>query len=157
MDEQLFPQQPALQKTPVSSLSAATPMATQITGLATRLKLVEERYTNLARRNQLTEGSLLGFERDSKTELRVLSKQLSDLRKRISEINSKLDAITGELGTVVRKHEFNTVERYIDLWQPMDFVSRDEARRLIADALAMRDAAVQNDPSLSSTSKGGGA
>ncbi len=110
------------------------PLSEQVTGLATRLKLAEERYTNLSKRNQLTESSLLGFERDIRAELKVLSKQLSDLRKKIGEINTKLDAVNGELGVVVRKHEFSVLERYLDMWQPLQFVTRDEAARLIRDA-----------------------
>ena len=110
------------------------PMVEQVTGLATRLKLAEERYTNLSKRNQLTESSLLGFERDIRAELKALSKQLSDLRKKIGEINTKLDAVNGELGVVVRKHEFLVLEKYLDMWQPLQFVTREEAARLIRDS-----------------------
>jgi hypothetical protein len=140
MDEQLFPQQPVPPPARAPP-PAIAPMAGQITALATRLKLIEERYANLGKRNQLTEGGLLAFERDAKTELRVLTQQLMEMRKRINEINSKLDAISGELGSVVRKHEFTVLEKYMDLWQPMSFISRDEARRMLLDADAERTSA----------------
>jgi hypothetical protein len=132
MEEQLFPQ-------PAQSAKPAAPPAApsqQITSIATRLKLAEERYANLSKRNQITEESLLSFERDIKAELRVLTKQTVELRKRLSEMNAKLDAMVGELGSVVQKHEFSTVERYLDLWQPMQFISREEAKRLMAQAIA---------------------
>jgi len=134
MDEQLFPPaQPApLAPPPGLQLPSAT---AQITSIATRLKLAEERYANLSKRNQITEASLLSFEKDIKAELRVLTKQTIELRKHLADINAKIDAITGELGTVVHKYEFLTVERYLDLWQPMMFITREEARRLIAAAV----------------------
>jgi hypothetical protein len=124
VDEQLFPQaQPAVAPLPGASL----------TGIATRLKLAEERYSNLAKRNELTEASLLSFEKDIKTELRVLTKQTVELRKRLNDINTKMDAILGELGTVVQKHELATAERYLEMWQPMQFITREEAKRLIKE------------------------
>ena len=155
MDEQLFPhtgQQAGLQagaqaglqpgvlagqKAPLPGVGASQ-LGNQITSIATRLKLVEERYAHLAKRNQLTEGSLMSFEHEAKTELRVLTTQMMALRKRITEINAKLDAIGGEMGSVVRKHEFAAAERYLEMWQPMQFISRDEARRMLDEAIAAR-------------------
>lgn len=125
MDEQLFP-------VPAQQMPAAAPSAS-LTGIATRLKLAEERYANLAKRNELTEGSLLSFEKDIKTELRVLTKQTVELRKRLNEINTKMDAMLAELNVVVQKHEFTAAERYLDLWQPMEFITREEAKRLIKE------------------------
>lgn len=155
MEEQLFPQagqqaglqtgahagsQPGAvpgQKAPLPGVGALQ-LGNQITSIATRLKLVEERYANLAKRNQLTEGSLMSFEHEAKTELRVLTTQMMALRKRITEINAKLDAIGGEMGSVVRKHEFAVAERYLEMWQPMQFISREEARRMLDEAIAAR-------------------
>ena len=125
MDEQLFPQH----------TSSAVPVvaSAQLTALATRLKLADERYANLSKRNQITESSLLAFEKDMKAELRAIGKQTVELRKHVSEMNAKIDSILGELGTVVQKHELLTAERYLDLWQPMQFLTREEAKRLIQD------------------------
>lgn len=110
------------------------PQAVSLTSIATRLKLAEERYANLAKRNELTEGSLLAFEKDIKTELRVLTKQTVELRKRLNEINTKMDAMLAELDGVVQKHEFAAAEHYLELWQPMQFITREEAKRLIKEA-----------------------
>jgi hypothetical protein len=127
MEEQLFSQK----QSPAQAMPAP---GVQLTGIATRLKLAEERYANLSKRNHITEESLLSFEREMKSELRVLTRQVVDLRKRITEMDAKLDAMAGEVGSVVQKHEFITVARYLDLWQPMQFLTREEAKRLIDDA-----------------------
>ena len=144
MDEDLF-----VKKENVAGARAAlaiAPANAQLTNIATRLKLAEERYSNLSKRNQLTESSLLAFEKDMKSELRALTKQTVELRKHISEINSKIDLMIGELGGVVKKHEFAAVERYIDLWQPMEFVTREQAKRIIADLLDEKERA--NEPTI---------
>jgi hypothetical protein len=126
LDDQLFAQ-PTAQAAP------------QVTLLATRLKLADERYQNLAKRNQITEESLLSFEREIKLELRALTKQTVELSRHISEINMKMDQMLGELQQVVRKHELTAAERYLELWQPMDFITRDEAKRLIEGKLMERN------------------
>ena len=131
MDEQLFPDQQfqppqnPQQRVPggaTGSLASAGALSPEVTAIATRIKLAEE--------------SLLTFEKDIKAELRAITKQAVELRKHISEMNAKIDAIMGEVGNMVQKPEFATAERYLDLWQPMEFVTREEAKRLIAEAAA---------------------
>lgn len=125
MEEQLFAPKVA---PPLQQASA------QLGNIATRLKLAEERYTNLQRRNQLNEESLLSFEKETRAEVRALTQQVVELRRHIGEINMKIDAMLGELQQVVPRHEFAQLERYVDLWQPMRFITREEAKRLIEDA-----------------------
>jgi hypothetical protein len=148
MDEQLFPQQqPTHPQSHGPAVGVPVPaMNAQLTNLAARLKLAEERYSNLVRRNQITEESLLQFERDTKSELRALTTQAVELRKHLQEINTKIDAVLGELGVVVHKHELSTVERYLDLWQPLQFVTAEQARRMVRDAVAARAAEVAKGP-----------
>lgn len=147
MDE-LFPPQSSPQAQQASrsrvtqagvAAAATADLARQLTGVATRLRLAEERYANLQKRNRLTEETLLEFERELSAELRATLQQVTDLRRRISDIDQKVNAIQGELGGFVRKHEFAVVERYLDLWQPVRFLSQDEAKRMIAQALKARD------------------
>ncbi len=126
MEEQLFSQQQKpLPQNPVGEISS----------VATRLKLAEERYANLQKRNQITEENLLQFEKEMKTEVRVLTQKTVEMKRRIEEINSKVDTILGELDSVVQRHEFQVVEKYLDLWQPMRFVTREEAKRLIQETI----------------------
>ena len=152
MDEQLFPQQqPAPKADAAPQLTAdIAGMNAQVTSIATRLKLAEERYANLTKRNQITEESLLGFERDIKAELRALTHQSVELRKHLQEVNTKIDAITAELASVVQKPEFTTLERYLDMWQPAQFITREQAKRLIRDAQDAQEEAARSGMALDS-------
>jgi len=125
MDEQLFPQQPTKQHVPAPTL--------EVTTLATRVKLSEERYTNLLKRNQLNESTLLEMEKEMRAELAALTHKTVELRKQITDVNEKVNMILGELASVVQKHEFATVERYLDLWQPMQWITKEEAKRMITE------------------------
>lgn len=123
LDEQLFPKHGP----------PAQPVA-QLAVVAAKLKLAEGRYANLQKRNRLTEENLLELDREVRAELRALTEQLVELRRKIQEINLKMDAVQGELANVVPRHEFAVVERYVDMWQPVRFVTRDEAQRMIKEA-----------------------
>ena len=119
MDDQLFSEKAKTQ--------APTP---EVTSIATRLKLAEERYSNLLKRNQLNESTLLDTERELRADLNAITEKTVELRRQVADINTKVDAILGEVSSVVQKHEFSVVERYLDLWQPMQWVTREEAKRI---------------------------
>jgi hypothetical protein len=38
----------------------------------------------------------------------------------------------------VKKHELMVLERYMDLWQPLSFVTRDEAKMLLKEAMGKK-------------------
>lgn len=119
MDEQLFPKQQGQQGTQ------------QIASVAGRLKMAEERYQNLLKRNQLNEESLLDLEKGVRADLKMLTQQLVELKRRIAEITQKVDAMGGELSSVVQKHEFTALERYVEMWQPMTFLTKEDAKRIL--------------------------
>lgn len=108
-----------------------TPIKTDVTDIAAKLKILEERYTNLAKRGRLAEENLLGFEKDIRTELRAFQKRVLESKKHISEIREKLDLIEADISKSVSKEELRVLEAYIDLWQPMNFITREEAEKLI--------------------------
>jgi len=121
LDEQLFHKQPARPPQPSVELNA----------LATKLRLVEERYKNIQKRTHLSEDALLGFERDTRAELDVLKTRITELRKVLVDMNAKVDGMVAELSSVVQQHEFKAVEKYLDLWQPMRWVTVEEAKRMV--------------------------
>lgn len=105
-----------------------------VTRVASRLSVLEGRVTNLRRKTQVTEQSLIEYENETRADIKGFLQNVTDLAHKVSELRERLDAIAGELSTVVKRPEFTVLERYMDLWQPLDFLTRDEARRLIEEA-----------------------
>jgi chromosome segregation ATPase len=106
-----------------------------VTELASRLSVLEERITNLRRKGQVTEQNLIEHVKETRADLRAFSETLTDLARRVEDLKEKTDAIAGELNTVVKKPEFMVLERYMEFWQPMQFVTREEAKLLLEEFL----------------------
>lgn len=100
-----------------------------------RLAVLEERATNLRKKTQLTEQELLEYERGTRAELKAMTERLTELAHKVGEVKEKIDAMAGELGGVARRHEVQVLERYLDLWQPLTFVTREEAKLLVRAAV----------------------
>ncbi|MFC2136034.1 hypothetical protein ACFLTH_15575 [Bacteroidota bacterium] len=114
----------------------ATPFETisqSVTGIGSRLRVLEERYMNLRKKNQMTDENLLNFEKDIRDEIHTINQDLLEIKKGIFNINENLSSISEELRTSVKQSDLKTVEKYVDMWQPMNFVTKEELDRRCKD------------------------
>ncbi len=141
--ENLFGQAPLQQEqTPKrKDESAAYPaheLAEQIGGLSRRLKMLEDRSANLTRREQLTDQNLIEGTKKIHAEMRSHTDELQELRQKLHEIEEKIGLIIREFQNVPRKEDMKVLEKYVTLWNPMDFITRTQVERIVAELMEKR-------------------
>ena len=104
-----------------------------VTDVAARLKILEQRYANLSRREQLSEQNMMSFEKDLRGDLKALQERLLETRRHVSDVKEKLETMHGQVAKTADKHELRILEAYLNMIQPMQFVTRAEAKKLIED------------------------
>ena len=77
----------------------------------------------------MTDQNVLDFEKDMKSEIKSLNHDLLEIKRSVSEINENLISMSSELKKSVKQSELKVLERYIDMWQPMNFVTKEELNR----------------------------
>ena len=118
-------------------------MATDINTLSRRLRLIEEGFTNLRRFFQVTEENILAKNKHYSAEIKTIASDIGEIRKEIQEIRDKLVLVIRELQTVARKEEVKVLEKYINLWNPVKFVSQNEVEAIINEILENKQAEKQ--------------
>lgn len=106
---------------------------------AARLKILEERYTNLSRREQLAEQNLLSFERELTAEMKVMQQRLTETRRHVTEVRERLEILQGQAANSASKHDLRILEAYLNIIQPLQFVTRVEAKKLLEDEIIKRN------------------
>ena len=56
---------------------------------------------------------------------------MSEVKKQIKVMNEKIDRIITELKNKANQNEFLVYQKYLELWRPVNFVSRKEVQRMI--------------------------
>ena len=102
-----------------------------VNNVAASLRILEERYSNLRNRSQVSEQSTIELEKEVTKDIKMLTEELIDLKRGLSDIKEKLGLISAEMTNLVNKNEFKVMERYLDMWQPMNFVTRNELNKLL--------------------------
>lgn len=134
-DEELFfgsPSEPAPPKKGKQE-SPYSIIANNLNDVERRLRILEERYTNIRRKTQLIDHNMLDAEKRLGKEIKTVIDSVNGLKFQIQEISEKLALLNSEFENLAKKRDLQVVEKYLDLWQPMQFVTREELKRTLEE------------------------
>ncbi|MBI2143848.1 hypothetical protein HYU17_01695 [Candidatus Woesearchaeota archaeon] len=106
-----------------------------------RLRMLEERYSNLERRSQVTEENMLSSNRKLRAEIKLTGEDLSDVKGQVADMVEKLKALIKELQGFARLEDVDVIRKYLNLIEPLGFVTQGEVERIVRQAV--EDALVQ--------------
>ena len=105
-----------------------------LSNLSTKLRLLEERYANLRKKTQITDQNMLEAHSKISVEVKASNSDVDDLKHDLNNITNEIRLIVAELKETAKKEDVIIMQRYLDLWEPLNFVTRDELERM-ADQL----------------------
>jgi len=98
----------------------------QINNLNARLRILEERYTNLDRKFEVMESNMLDEQKRVDREIKTINSEVMDIKSTLDEFQDKLNLIISELRTFASKEQIDVLKKYIDLWDPVRFATKKE-------------------------------
>ena len=106
-----------------------------IGNLGRRLRILEESITNIRRALQVTEQNMLGKNKIFATEIRTLTSDIGDIKKEISEIRERIVDMLNELKEAAKREDIKVLEKYINFWNPVNFVTQNEVEALVKEII----------------------
>lgn len=103
--------------------------------ISSGLRILEDRYYNLRKKVQLTDQSLLETQRNFFKEKRLMDDELMELKTRVQNLSEQLEVMRMDIGDAVKQKDFRVLEKYLDFWDPMIFITRKEAGEIIDSEL----------------------
>ncbi len=133
VESQLFNQPGAgMQSTPAPQTKGGNAeieqIASIITDLDRRLRVLEERYSNIRKKLQLTDQNILESERGFVKELKIINDDTLKLKKQVNDYYEKIGIFSDEINQAAKKTDVKLIEKYLDLWDPKNFVTRKELK-----------------------------
>ncbi|MBT7903266.1 hypothetical protein HN587_05365 [Candidatus Woesearchaeota archaeon] len=110
-----------------------TDYAGEINNLSRRLMTLEERYTNLRKKTQVTDQNMLNNNKKIMTEIGAIHEEMKELKKEMTDLTDKMKIMVRELKDCAKRNEVQSLAKYVDLWNPINFVTRDAVLRIIKD------------------------
>jgi|APSaa5957512622_1039677.scaffolds.fasta_scaffold150037_2 hypothetical protein len=98
--------------------------------LYTWVKALEGKINNLNREFNMVKNDLIKRSAKDKKELKNFDSELVELRHQVESMNNKLDLIIKELKQTAGIEEVEVIKKYIEFWNPMNFVTHKDLDRL---------------------------
>ena len=99
--------------------------------LMRRVRVLEERYSSLRKNNQVNEQNMLQWNRKVMTEVKAVNMDLQEMKKSMRAIKDNMMLIVKELRQTVKKEEVKVLEKYIQLWEPLNYVTHNELDQIM--------------------------
>jgi len=114
-------------------------ISSDVNSISRRLRLLEESVTNLRRYFQITEENIITKNKYTTAEFKTVQSDIQEIRKDMHEVKEKFIHVVMELQTVARKDEVKVLEKYINLWNPIKFVTQNEIERIVTEILERKE------------------
>jgi hypothetical protein len=108
-------------------------IAGELNNVSRRLMILEERYSNLRKKTQVTDQNMLASSKKFMAEVQTTNSDVDEVKKEIADIVEKMKIMVRELKECAKRQEVEVLQKYINIWQPMDFITRDSASKMIKD------------------------
>jgi hypothetical protein len=107
----------------------------ELINISRRLRTIEERYTNLNRKVELNEKNMIDWHKNTVKELRAFMLDITDMKKSINELKEKVRAVVRSMQNLAKKDEVMVMRKYLDLWEPINFVTQEQVEKIVKDML----------------------
>ncbi|MFT4303419.1 MAG: hypothetical protein ACMXYG_02565 [Candidatus Woesearchaeota archaeon] len=119
--------------------NAQTPnYAKDINDLSRRVRIDEERSVNLRKKIQMIEHNMLINNKRLLTEIKFLNQEITEIKRSFDDLKTKVMGFAHELQQCAKNEDVRVLERYINMWEPVKFITSDEVEKIIEEKIDER-------------------
>ena len=110
-------------------------LAQQVSNVATRLRVLEERSTNARKKVQLIEHNMLSNQKKIVDDIKLVHSEMDDLKHTITEVENKIILIIKEIRLLAKKEDVDTMMKYVEMWEPIHFekITREIVEEVLSE------------------------
>lgn len=105
----------------------------KISQIASSIRILEDRYSNLRKKSQLTNQNLIELQKEYYKEKKIMNEELLNSKIKLQELIDDLKIMNGELKDTVKQKDIQMLNKYLDLWEPIQFVTRKEVEKTLKE------------------------
>ena len=110
-------------------------VSSAVLDIATRVKLLEQKTDNLRGHLELIDDSLIEKHKSVISELRDSEDGMRSLRADIDALKELTERVAKRMEALALKDDVKVLQRYVELWQPLQFVTRAEVKTAVQSIL----------------------
>ena len=111
----------------------ADALAQEMNNVSRRTRLIEDRTQNMRQKLQLLDQNVFEMHKKLLTEIKTSNDDIKEIKHQLQEMENNIIMLIKELRMSAKKEDVDVMTKYIELWQPQTFVSREQVEKIIRE------------------------
>lgn len=103
-----------------------------------RLSKIDKRLNSISDELQIVRSDTIDKHREVLKQVSRAKEEVANIGREVLEVKKLADGMTSMLGEFASKDSVKVLEKYINLWKPIDYVTREDVATMIAEAKASK-------------------
>ena len=100
-----------------------------------RIRINESKISSLRERLLVTDSNMILEYKKLSYNIRSLQHEIQAIKKEVYEIRESIRDMIKEMQNFAKKSDLKVLEKYINLWNPLNFVTDKEVKKIIDEEL----------------------
>ena len=106
-----------------------------VSDINSRFRILESKNNTLAEHLLAVNQNTIEEYRRLNKEIELINEDLKKLREDVFNLKNILKGFLGETEFFAKKSDIKVLEKYINLWNPLEFVTQEEVEKIIEEKL----------------------
>ncbi len=103
--------------------------------LNTRIRILEGKYNLTRERMLVINQNMLDHYKKITADMKSIQEDITEMKDSMNLLKDTLKSIVKELKLLARKEELKILEKYINMWNPLNVITKEEVDELIEKRL----------------------
>ncbi|MDD5086497.1 MAG: hypothetical protein PHV16_01965 [Candidatus Nanoarchaeia archaeon] len=113
-------------------------ISTVMNSINRRVRILEERNNNLQRKTGVIEDNMIHNYKELSEKVKKINEDVKEIKRNFEEVKESMNLIVREIQSKARKDDVDYLKKYIELWNPTDFVTNNELDKAVKRILGKK-------------------
>lgn len=116
-----------------------------ISDLIARTRVLESKYSLFGERMLIINKNMIEEYKKLSQEIKSIDTEVKEIKNDLHHIKEVLKKLVKEMETFARKENLKILEKYINFWNPMNFVTKEEVIKIIQNETNTNRPSIRNE------------
>ncbi len=113
-------------------------VSTLINSVNRRVRVLEERNNHLQRKTEVIEDNMINNHKEVSEKIKKMNEDVKEIKRNFEEVKESMNLLVREIQSKAKKDDVDYLKKYIDLWNPTDFVTNNELDKAVKRILGKK-------------------
>ncbi len=120
-----------MQQTPEIPTQSTSSISSIVNSINRRVRILEERHSNIQRKTEVIEDNIISNHKVVSEDIKKINSDIKEMKRDFEDIKDNMRRLIKEVGSRAKKEDVDVIQKYIDLWNPTNFVTNRELDKAV--------------------------